>query len=73
MITRRTLLACSLARLLMLPSVARTQSNAEATHTQDSIQGGILDVLEQMRQGQAQQLEGSWTVTVTLVVLPGVP
>lgn len=73
MITRRIFLACSLATLFMLPSVARTQSSDEATHTQDAAQGGILDVLDQMRQAQGQQLEGSWTVTVTLVVPPGTP
>jgi hypothetical protein len=30
-------------------------------------------VLEQLRQAQAQRLEGSWTNTVTPVVPPGVP
>jgi hypothetical protein len=77
MITRRIILTCSLAMLLMAPSVARPQSVDEATRAQDVTQGGILDALDQMRQeqgqGQGQKLEGSWTVTVTPAVPSGAP
>ncbi|MDQ3010636.1 MAG: hypothetical protein M3X11_08055 [Acidobacteriota bacterium] len=60
--TRKLLLALACAALLAVPTIsARAQS------------GGILDVLEQARQAQAQQLEGSWVVTVTPAVPPGVP
>src|SRR5215213_4674780 len=56
------LLALTCAVLLAIPALrARAQS------------GGILDVLEQTRQAQAQALEGAWTYTVTPVVPPSVP
>ena len=46
--------------------VGRTQSsNAQS--------GGIPDILEHQRQVQAQQLEGSWVMTVTAVTPPGRP
>lgn len=51
------------AAILAIPAIrARAQSG-----------GGILDVLEQARQAQAQALEGTWVNTVTPVVPPGVP
>lgn len=35
--------------------------------------GGILDVLDQAKQTQAQRLEGSWALTVTPQLPPGAP
>jgi hypothetical protein len=64
MIAKRIFLALTLTALVTLSA---TVTPAQATG------GGILDVLEQMRQAQAQQFEGSWAVTVTPVVPPGVP
>jgi hypothetical protein len=57
------LLALTCAALFAIPALrARAQSS-----------GGLLEVLEQTRQAQAQALEGSWAITVTPVVPPGVP
>lgn len=56
------LLVLTIGAMLAIPAIrARAQS------------GGILDVLEQARQAQAQALEGTWVNTVTPVVPPGVP
>lgn len=41
------------------------QSNDEPATDQIIFQDGILDVLDRIRQTQAQQCEGSWVVTVT--------
>ena len=57
-------------------TAARAQSEentAERQTTQTASQGGLLDVLDRLRETREQQLEGSWTVTVTAVVPPGVP
>ena len=35
--------------------------------------GGLLDVLERLKQQQAERLEGSWAGVVTIAVPPGVP
>ena len=60
---RRIMLAVTCAALLAVPIIiSRAQSG-----------GGILDVLEQTRQAQAQALEGAWAYTVTPAVPPGVP
>ena len=57
------LLALIFAAVLAVPIIiSRAQSG-----------GGILDVLEQARQAQAQQIEGSWTLAATTVVPPGTP
>jgi len=61
--TRRILVAVAFAAALAVPIlISRAQSG-----------GGILDVLEQAKQSQAQQLEGAWAWTITPVVPPGVP
>ncbi|MBI3427860.1 MAG: hypothetical protein HY011_33475 [Acidobacteria bacterium] len=71
----RIILALILATLIAVPAASlRAQSSAEPTTARVAAQGGgILDVLEQARQAQAQQLEGAWAYTVTPVVPPGVP
>jgi hypothetical protein len=53
-------------------TVMRAQSseggaNAERPATPPAAQGGILDVIEQTRQAQAQRLEGTWRVQLTTV------
>ncbi len=75
MIARRIYLAFTFAvTLIVSTSVARAQSGEpEELARQSASQGGILDVLEQIKQAQAQQFEGSWAVTVTPVVPPGAP
>ncbi|MGH9767578.1 MAG: hypothetical protein ACREAB_09115 [Blastocatellia bacterium] len=75
MIARRILMAFSFAvTLIVSTAVALAQSGEpEQPATQSASQGGILDVLEQIKQAQAQRLEGSWDVIVTPVVPPGVP
>jgi hypothetical protein len=49
----------------------RAQSNDDALAAAQG--GGILDTLEQMRERQSQQFEGSWDLVITPVVPPGVP
>ena len=75
MIQRRIFLAITFAvTLIVSTAVARAQSGEpEQQTTQPASQGGILDVLGQIKQAQAQRLEGSWDVIVTPVVPPGVP
>ncbi len=59
---RTTLLALTCAALLAIPTIsARAQSS-----------DGILDVLDQIRQRQAQALEGAWIFTVSPAVPSGV-
>jgi len=60
--------------LIVSTAVARAQSEEpEHSVAQPASQGGILDILEQIKKAQAQRLEGSWDVIVTPVVPPGVP
>ncbi len=66
------LIAMTLAGTISVP-ILYAQSGDEPTTTQTATQGGILGVLEQMRQTQAQQLEGSWIATVFPTVPPGAP
>ncbi len=57
------LLALTFAAMLAIPAIrAHAQSGSD-----------LLDVLERARQAQAQALEGSWKITVTLALPPGVP
>ena len=74
MTTKRILYALTLAGLLAISTATLcAQSSDELTNAKAAGQGGILDVLEQIRQAQAQQFEGSWDITATPVVPPGVP
>jgi hypothetical protein len=50
-----------------------SESTSEQQTAQTASQGGLLDILDRLKEAQAQQLEGSWVVTVTPVVPPGVP
>jgi hypothetical protein len=70
--TKRIILAFALAAMGV---IAITILHAPSGKAQGPGQNGqgILDVLEQQRQAQAQRLEGSWTMTITAVVPPGVP
>jgi hypothetical protein len=73
--TRRILFALTLAVIISIPTaMLRAQSSDEPATAQTAAQGGLLDPLERMiGQHHAQRLEGSWVVTVTPVVPPGVP
>ncbi len=75
MTAKRIFLALTLAAMVaVLAVVAQTQStDADLSANQPAAQGGALDVLDQIRQAQAQQFEGSWAITVTPVVPPGAP
>jgi hypothetical protein len=79
MTTRKIPLFLITALLIAISAtMTRAQSSeggvdAERHTTQSASQGGLLDVLEQIKQAQAQRFEGSWAVTVTPVVPPGAP
>src|SRR5262245_13185567 len=75
MIAGRIFLAFTFAvTLIASTAVARAQSGEpEQLTTQSASLGGILEVLEQIKQAHAQQLEGSWDVIVTPVAPPGAP
>ena len=75
MITKRIFLALTLAAIVAISAnSARAQStDVESRTAQPTSQSGILDILEQIKLAQSQQLEGSWAITVTPAVPPGVP
>jgi hypothetical protein len=74
MTTRRIIFALILAGIIVIPTATlRAQTIDEQTTEQTASFGGILDILDQIRQAQAQRLEGSWVVTITPAVPPGVP
>lgn len=73
--TIRTIL-CVLTLAMLLAGAMDTlhaQSEDELSIKQGAAQNDFLDVIERMRQAQAQQFEGSWDITVTPAVPPGVP
>jgi hypothetical protein len=78
-IARRTLFALTLAWMIAIPTATlRAQSsepptNQEQETAQPSSFSGQCDWLCQLRERQAQQLEGSWAMTVTPVPPPGAP
>jgi hypothetical protein len=74
MTARRILFALTLAGMIAIPTATlRAQTSDEQTTDQTASFGGILDILDQIRQAQAHRLEGSWVVTITPAVPPGVP
>ncbi len=76
MLAKRIFLTLTLAAIVAVSAtVAQAQSaDTDQSATQPASQGGgVLDVLEQIKQAQAQGLEGSWVVTITPVVPAGVP
>lgn len=74
MTTKRILFALTLAGMLaVLIAGLSVQASHELLLSSAAQQGGLTEVLEQLRQTQAQQFEGSWDITVTPVVPPGVP
>jgi len=74
MIAKRIFLASTFAAIV---AISATVAQAQSTDKEQSANppaaqgGGILDVLEQIKQAQARQLEGSWVITVTPAVPPG--
>jgi hypothetical protein len=69
MTARKTLLTLTLVAVAAISTNApRAQSNVEP-----GAQGGMLDVLENLRTAQAQRLEGSWALTVNAAPPPGAP
>ena len=75
MTVRKVIFALALAAMTAIPTtVARAQSaEPEQAAAQAHAESGVVDVIEHVKQAQAQQLEGSWVVTVTPAVPPGVP
>jgi hypothetical protein len=75
MMAKRIFLALTLAAIVAVSAaVAQAQpTDPDPSATQPASGGGLLDLLDQIRQAHAQRLEGSWVVTVTPVVPPGVP
>jgi hypothetical protein len=74
MTARRILCTLILVGMIaVLTAALSAQASNKAVPGQGFQQSGIIDVLEQVRQAQAQQFEGSWDITVTPVVPPGVP
>jgi len=79
MTARRILFALTLAWMIAIPTATlRAQSsepptNVEQEAAQQESFNGHCGWLCRLRERQAQQLEGSWAVTVTPVVPPGVP
>jgi hypothetical protein len=72
--TRKIIFALILAGMIAIPTATlRAQTSDEQTTDQTAAQGGILELLDQIGQAQAQRLEGSWVVTVTPAVPPGAP
>lgn len=79
MTAKRILIALALMVLTALSTMTlRGQTEASAAEKAEHLtsaagQGGFLDTLERIKEAQSQQLEGSWIVTVTPLVPPGVP
>ena len=74
MTTRKIISALILAGMIVIPTATlRAQTSDEQTIDQTASFGGILEILDQIRHAQAQRLEGSWVVTITPAVPPGVP
>ncbi len=74
MMTKKFFLALTLAAVTAISAtVLRAQSGDEQGPERGAQGNGIIDVLEQQRQAQAQQLEGSWEMIVTPVPPPGAP
>lgn len=73
MTTRKiSLLLIATLLVAITAAVMRAQSSegrpeAERQATQPAAQGGIIDVIEQIKQAQAQRLEGTWRVQLTPV------
>jgi hypothetical protein len=75
MIAKKIFLALTFAAIVVVSgAVAQAQSaDTEPSTAQPASAGGILDLLDLIKQAQSQRLEGSWVVTVTPAPPPGVP
>ncbi|HZN12071.1 MAG TPA: hypothetical protein VFC61_10350 [Blastocatellia bacterium] len=75
MTVRKVIFALVLATMTAIPTIIARAQSGEPEHAaaQALAESGVVDVLEHVKQAQAQQLEGSWVVTVTPAVPPGVP
>ena len=78
MTAKGIIFALTLAGMIAIPTATlHAQSSDEPTAEQQESQqasgNGFCDWLCRLRQEQAQRLEGSWVVTVTPAVSPGVP
>jgi hypothetical protein len=71
---KRIFLAFTLAAVAAISATAlRAQSSVEQEAGRGLQSNGLIDVLEQQRQVQAQRLEGSWVLTVNAALPAGVP
>jgi hypothetical protein len=74
MTARKIIFALTLAGMIVIPTATlRAQTPDETPAAQVNEQGGLIDILDRIKQEQAQRFEGSWAITVTPVVPPGVP
>ncbi|MCI0389558.1 MAG: hypothetical protein MOB07_12465 [Acidobacteria bacterium] len=74
MTVRRILFALTLTGMIAIPTATLcAQTTDERITAQANEQGGLLDILDRIKQEQAQLLEGSWVVTITPAVPPGAP
>lgn len=72
--SRKLVFALTLAVLAAVSAATlNAQSSEEPTTDQTAAQGGDLDALEHSKPARARRLEGSWALTVTPAVPPGVP
>lgn len=74
MIARRMLLALMFTALLAIPTITRAQAiEEEQLQRAATVGGGLIEVLDLIKQAQAQRLEGSWALNVTPALPPGAP
>jgi len=74
MTARKIIFALTLAGMIIIPTATlRAQTPDEPPAAQANEQGRLIEILDRIKQEQAQRFEGSWAITVTPVVPPGVP
>lgn len=74
---RRIIVALALTGVITIPVVClqaqSSESSEEALSIETLSQEDLREAFAQIKKAQGQRLEGSWAVTVTPVVPPGVP
>ena len=76
---RRIILALTLAGFIAIPVTRLRAQSSESISSDQTLsietlsQEDLREAFAQIKQAQGQRLEGSWVVTVTPVVPPGVP
>jgi hypothetical protein len=76
---RRVVFALALAGLITIPAIRLQAQSSENVSSDEALsietlsQEDLREALAQVKKTRGQRLEGSWVVTVTPVVPPGVP